>query len=354
VLIAGLVVGDRMRAAGGDDFTVAYVLAGSVAIAGVAQLAWLWFWIRRSGFRLRFRRPRLTPDVRELGVIILPAVFGAGVYQISQLLQIFFATSLPGGSVSHLNFADRLNQLPLGVIGIALGTAILPALSRHIGAGDREQADRVQSNAIELAMLLTLPAAAALIVCAPAFVTAFFLGGAFDADDAAITSAVLVALVAGLPAYVLIKVLTPAFFARKDTRTPVIAATVVLGFYIGFNLLMIDRLGVVGLASATAIGAWLNCVMLYAILHRRGDYALPAALASRLVRQLVATALMTGALLAMLPWLAPWFGGGVIERVASIGALVVAGMLVYFGAAALLGAIDRSKLALLVQRRKAE
>ncbi|MEO1167306.1 MAG: murein biosynthesis integral membrane protein MurJ [Pseudomonadota bacterium] len=349
VLIAALVIGSQIG--GGDTVFIAYLLAGGVALGGVVQLLWLWFWMRRSGFRLRFQRPRLTKDVKELGIIILPAAFGAGVYQISQLVQLFFATQLPSGSVSHLNFADRLNQLPLGVIGIALGTAILPALSRHIGADDKEQADRVQSNAIELAMLLTFPAAAALMLCAPAFVNAFFLGGQFDAEDARITSNVLAALVAGLPAYVLIKVLTPAFFSRKDTRTPVYAAAIVLVFFITFNALMIDRLGIVGIASATAIGAWLNVFMLYAILQKRGHYALNAPLVRRLFSQLLATGAMAALLYYLLPHLSDWFGGSVFERVVSIAALVSAGMLVYFGAAALTGAIDRSKITLLLKRK---
>jgi putative peptidoglycan lipid II flippase len=291
--------------------------------------------------------------VRELGVIILPATFGAGIYQIGQLVQLFFATQLPGGSVSHLNFADRLNQLPLGVIGIALGTAILPALSRHIGAGEKDQADRVQSNAIELAMLLTLPAAAALMICASAFVQAFFLGGAFDAEDARITSAVLTALVAGLPAYVLIRVLTPAFFSRKDTRTPVYAATVALAFFIGFNIAFIDALGIVGIATATAIGAWLNVALLYTILQMRGHYQLNVPLIRRLASQLLATGTMAAMLQVLLPHLSPWFAGGVFERTVSIGVLVLAGMLVYFGAAALTGALDRDKLALLLKRKAA-
>jgi putative peptidoglycan lipid II flippase len=353
VLIAALVTGDQLVGPEGDDVMIAYILAGAVAFGGVVQLAWLWFWIKRSGFRLRFQRPRFSKDVKELGIIILPATFGAGVYQISQLVQLFFATQLPGGSVSHLNFADRLNQLPLGVIGIALGTAILPALSRHIGAGDQTEADRVQSNAIELAMLLTLPAAAALMICAPAFVNAFFLGGAFDLEDARITSAVLTALVAGLPAYVLIKVLTPAYFSRKDTKTPVYAAAIVLTFFIAFNTAFIDRLGIVGIASATAIGAWVNVLILYVILQKRKFYRIDAGLAGRLVRQFLATAVMAAVLIALMPYLAPHFAGSVIARILSISALVSAGMLVYFGAATLFGAVDKSKVALLLKRKAA-
>src|SRR3546814_325506 len=163
---------------------------------------------------------------------------------------LFFATRLPQGSLTHLAMADRLNQMPLGVIGIALGTAILPALSRHIARNDAGAASKVQSDAIELAMLLTLPAAVALVICSQAFVSAFFVGGRFTPEDGIITGHVVIALVAGLPAYVLVKLLTPGFYARKDTKTPVKTALVVLLFNILVILVVIGPFGIVGLASA--------------------------------------------------------------------------------------------------------
>jgi putative peptidoglycan lipid II flippase len=331
---------------------VAYVLAVGVAVGGLVQLLWMYFWVRRCNVKLRLHRPRLTPEVKQLGLITLPAVFGAGVYQINQLVQLFFVTRLPNGSLSHLNFADRLNQLPLGIVGIALGTAILPTLSRFIGGGNREGADRIQSDAIELGMLLTLPAAAALAVCAGPFVTAIFLGGRFNATDAAITANVMVALVAGLPAYVLIKVLTPGYFARKDTKTPVYCAIAALLLFVVFNLLFIDRFGIVGLAGATAAGAWLNSFLLYAILVRRDHYRIDAKLGGRLLRQLVAAAAMVAVLLLLRPLLAPWFGGSIVERTLSIGALVLGGSLVYFGTAWTVGAIDKQRMAMF-RRKKA-
>jgi putative peptidoglycan lipid II flippase len=352
-LIVGLLVGDQLRGQSGDDTLVAYVLASAVTIGGVLQLLWLWFWTHRAGIRLRLHRPRLTPEVKELGIIILPAVFGAGVYQVNQFVQLFFVTRLPNGSLSYLNFADRLNQLPLGIIGIALGTAILPMLSRYIGGEDRKGADRIQSNAIELAMLLTLPAAAALAICADPFVNAFFLGGRFNAADAAITANVVVALVAGLPAYVLIKVLTPAFFARKDTKTPVWAAVAALLVFILFNLLFIDRFGIVGLAGATATGAWLNSLILYAILVRRDHYRIDPLLGGRLLRQVAATAAMVATLWPLRLWLWSWFSGSILERTFAIGVLIGTGALVYFGVAFMIGAIDKEKIAMFQRRRAA-
>lgn len=350
-LIAALLLGDQLRGTSGDDSIVAYVLAGGVAVGGIIQLLWMWFWIRRLGVRLRIRRPRLTPEVKELGIIILPAVFGAGVYQINQLVQLYFVTQLPSGSLAYLNYADRLNQLPLGVVGIALGTAILPALSRYVGGDDRQGADRLQSNAIELAMLLTLPAAAALAICAWPFVTAFFVGGRFDADDAIITSQVIVALVAGLPAYVLIKVLAPAFFARKDTRTPVYAALAGLIFFTLFNIFFIGRFGIIGLAAASAVSGWLNALVLYGLLAKRDLYRLNGELVGRLARQLVAAAVMALVLILVRAPLMDWFGGSIAERAIAVSTLVATGAIAYFAVAALTGAIDRERFAMFLRRK---
>ncbi|MEM6493298.1 MAG: murein biosynthesis integral membrane protein MurJ, partial [Pseudomonadota bacterium] len=195
---------------------VGFWLAVAVSVSGLLQLVWLTFFMRRAGFALSFGRPRLTARVKEMGVLIVPAIFGAGVYQISRFVDLAFYGVLPDGSISYMAYADRWNQLPLGVIGIALGTAILPALSRHIGKDEDTEAARLQSNAIELAMLLTLPSAVALFFTGTAFVQVFMQGQEFTPEDARITGLVVKALVIGLPAYVLIKVLTPNFFARKD------------------------------------------------------------------------------------------------------------------------------------------
>ena len=221
ILISGILLGKYLRGDSGDDHVVGYCLAAAVSLSGLAQLFYLIWASRRAGVRLKIAMPRFTPEVRQLGALILPATFGAGIYQISQLVDTFFATSLPQGSLTLLKLADRLNQMPLGIVGIALGTAILPMLSRHIHTGNLAESQRLQSNAFEIATLLTLPAAAALAVCAPAFVTAFFVGGKFKPDDGVIMAQIVVALVAGLPAYVVVKILNPGFFARTDTRTPV-------------------------------------------------------------------------------------------------------------------------------------
>src|SRR5687767_6699727 len=287
----------------------ARAMAIGVIAGGVLQFALCWVSMRRAGVRLRLKPPRMTPRVKELLILILPATLGGGIYYISQLFYVYFATSLPQGSLVYLGFADRLNQLPLAIIGSALGTAILPAISRHVGTGDRDGAARIQSQATELAMLLTLPAAVALAVTAGPIVAALFQGGRFSAEDAATTALVLSIIVAGLPAYVMIKVLTPGFYARKDMKTPVVVALVALTIGIAMNFALIDVIGITALAMTTALSAWVNALVLYVILVRRDHFRFEPWLASRLIRQLIAAAAMAAALYGVRELLEEFFAG---------------------------------------------
>jgi len=349
-LIAALVWGllqdgsEEARAATG------LLLSIAVSVSGALQVGWLWLWMRRAGFRLDALRPRITPRVREVGRLIVPAVFGAGIYQISRLVDLAFIRWLPDGSLTHLAMADRWNQLPLGIIGIALGTAILPALSRHLSQDRQGEARRLQSNAIELAMLLTLPAAVALFFTGHAFVQVFMQAGAFTAQDADITGTLVSALVLGLPAYVLVKVLTPNFFARKDTRTPVITAAIALMVTIAFNLAMVPRLGVYSLALAGALGAWVNTALLYAILARRGFFQIEARVLGRIARIALASALMGALLWAVMPLGAEYFTGTTLQRLGAIGALVALGLASFAATAWLLGLLDKATIERLWRR----
>jgi len=353
VMISGIVIGWYLRGDGGDDRIVAWSLAISLSLSGVVQLAYMWWSARRAGVRLKISAPRLTPEVKRLGMLILPATFGAGIYQISQLVDTFFATSLPQGSLTLLKMADRLNQMPLGIFGIALGTAILPMLARHIQTGDAREAQRLQGNAVEVGTLLTLPAAAALAICAPAFVSAFFVGGKMTPQDGAIMAQIVTALVAGLPAYVLVKVFQPAFFSREDTRTPVWIAAGALTINIALNFYVVPRYGIVGLAAATAITSTLNVLTLYAVLQLRGWFHFTGKLAGRIARQVAATAAMAALLAWIMPMMADRYGGSVIERVWSLSVLVISGMVVFFAAAWAIGALDKDLLQQLRRRRPA-
>ncbi|NTZ43153.1 murein biosynthesis integral membrane protein MurJ [Altererythrobacter sp. SALINAS58] len=352
VLIAAIGIGYWLRSGTEDLAITAYALAFGLFVAGVAQLAYMIWATRRAGVKLVMRRPKLSPEVKRLSYLILPATFGAGIYQISQFVDTFFATSLPQGSLTLLKFADRLNQMPLGIIGIALGTAILPMLARHIQTGDNREAQRLQSNAVEMALLLTLPGAMALAVCAEAFTTAIFLQGQMEPADVAIMANITVALVIGLPSYVLVKVFQPAFFSREDTKTPVWIAAAALAVNIAINFYVVPRYGIVGLAGATAFTATLNVATLYLILQMRGWFHWSWKLSSRILRQLVATAAMGAVLWLMMGVLAPYFGGSVLERVLSLSALILSGLIVFFGTAFAIGAIDKDLLAQLRRHKK--
>jgi putative peptidoglycan lipid II flippase len=354
-LIGGILAGYWLRETrGGGDVMVAYSQSIALALAGLLQLAYMAWATRKAGVHLKVTLPRFTPEVRRLGMLILPATFGAGIYQISQLVDTFFATSLPQGSLTLLKMADRLNQMPLGIFGIALGTAILPMLARHIHTGNAPEAQRLQANAVEVGTLLTLPAAAALAICAPAFVTAFFVGGKMTPENGVLMAHIVIALVAGLPAYVLVKVFQPAFFSREDTRTPVWVAAGALTINIAVNFMVVPVYGIVGLAGATAFTATLNVLTLYTILQLRGWFHFTFKLAGRIARQLLATAAMSALLWWLMPLLADRFGGSVIERVWSLAVLVGAGMAVFFATAYLVGALDRDLIAQLRRRRRPE
>lgn len=333
VLIAAL-----LAAQDGEVMTARW-LAWGVAAAGLLQFLWLLWACRRAGVRLRLRLPRFTPGVKRFFAMVGPAALGAGVYQISQLIDLFFASRLPQGSLSYLNYADRLNQLPLGVVGIALGTALLPALAAHIAKGEEAQAANIQNRAAEMALFLSLPAAAALMVLAGPLVSALYMGGRFSAQDAATTAAVLTGLAAGLPAYVLVKVLTPAFFARGDTATPVKTALAALGLNVALILLLIAPFGVAGLAWATALSAWFNCALLYWMLRRANAFRFDALFVRRVLAAVAASGLMAAALAAWLKTSGLGFTGGTLERLGAVLAAVGVGASVYFAAAALLGAM---------------
>ena len=237
------------------------------------------FLARAPGLALRLPLPRLTPGVRRTLAIMAPGTVGAGVTQLNLLISTALASTLPGGSVSYLYYADRLNQLPLGVVGIAVGTAILPPLSRHIRLGRSAEAVATQNRGLELALLLTLPAAVGLAVLATPILSVLFQHGAFGAADTAATAAALAAYALGLPAFVLVRVLAPAFFARHDTATPVKVAVAAMATNLCLTLVLMQFLAHVGIALATTAAGWVNALALLALLIRRRAFPVRRALA---------------------------------------------------------------------------
>ncbi len=349
VLIAGL-----LWSGGSDDVAAARVQALCVTLGGVAQLAWLMWSCSRAGVSLRLRAPRLTPQVRALLRLILPAALGAGAVQVNLLISTALAARFLGeGAVSWLYYADRLNQLPLGIIGIGVGTALLPTMSRLLGGGDAAGAVAQQNRAIELVLLLTLPAAAGLVVAAEPIIRVLFEHGQFGAADTAATAAALAGFALGLPAYVLIKVLTPGFHARSDTRTPVRVALASMLVNLVANLALVWPLGHVGIAVGTAIAAWMNAFTLWWLLRRRGQFALDQRARRLLPRLVLATTAMVISLLLLAPWLAVAPAAALPAQALMLGLLISAGGLAYLAAARLLGLFTLSAIfARLRARRK--
>jgi len=246
-----------------------------------------------------------------------------------------------------------LNQLPLGLIGIAIGTAILPALSRQISGADTKAASDTQNRAVELALFFAMPATAALIVSAIPIVHGIFEHGAFTAADTQGTAAVLMAFSAGVPAYVLIKVLTPGFYARSDTKTPLrLALWSMLVNLIG-NLILIWPLAHIGVGVATAISAWVNVALLWFTLRKRGHIAVDARLKQKAWRIVLAAALMGVALFFGNEIIEDQLGTGLWRRIAVLSVLVSAGGAVYALAILLFGAYRMQELKSLFRRRAA-
>ncbi|WP_423141931.1 murein biosynthesis integral membrane protein MurJ [Parablastomonas sp. CN1-191] len=324
-----------------------------VSLAGALQLLWLWWACRKAGVSLKLRRPRLSPEMKHLLSLIWPAAAGAGAVQINLVISTALAASLLAhGSVTYIYMADRLNQLPLGLIGIGLGTVLLPTISRQLGSGDERAALDTQNRGLELALLLSLPATVALVLCGEPIAAALFGYGKFTALDTHYTAQALAAFSIGLPSYILVKVLTPGFYARHDTKTPVRFAMASMAVNLVLNLALIRPLAHMGPPLATAIASTVNVALLYATLTRRGHFAPDARLRRRAPRLFAAALVMGAVLWAMQGLLTPYLHGSWWMRGAAMAVLVGAGALVYGLATLALGAFTRDDINLL-RRRKA-
>ncbi|MGD1935906.1 MAG: murein biosynthesis integral membrane protein MurJ [Candidatus Phaeomarinobacter sp.] len=310
-------------------------LVWGVSAAGLAQFAMLVWAAHRAGFMPRLRVPKMTPGVKRLVVLGIPGVIAGGIAQINLLIGTIIA-SLQDGAVSWLYYADRVYQLPLGVIGIAIGIVLLPDLARRLRADDEGGAMWSQNRAMEFSMLLTLPAAAALIAIPGPIIETLFERGAFDAADTLKTQMALAAFAVGLPAFVLIKVFSPGFFARENTVTPMRFAAAGIAVNISGSLILFYQIGFVGIAIATSMAAWVNAGLLWGRLAANGHYAADERLKKRLPMIVIASAAMGGLLWATATYAGPTAAammpnGWTAEAlgILALGALVAGGGLVY-------------------------
>ena len=327
-------------------------LIWAVPVAGVAQLALVWFAADRAGIRLRPGRPRLTPDMRRLVVIAVPAALAGGVMQINLLVGQQVASYFDK-AVGWLYAADRLYQLPLGVVGIAVGIVLLPDLSRRLKAEDHEGGRDAFSRAGELSLALTIPAAVALIAIPLPLVSVLFERGATGAADSAAIAMAVAIYGLGLPAFVLQKVLQPLYFAREDTRSPFRYAVVAMIVNAAIAIGLAPVIGWIAPAIGTTLAGWIMVWQLSRGARDMGDVArFDARFANRLWRICAASAVMGAALWAANLLLTPWLAIPYL-RVAVLAALIGIGVVAYGIAGQALGAFSLAELRGIVRRRKA-
>ncbi|MEP3332533.1 murein biosynthesis integral membrane protein MurJ [Sedimentitalea sp.] len=312
-------------------------LVWGVVIAGVAQLALLWVAAGRAGFRIRLQRPRLTPDLKRLAIIALPAMLAGGVVQINLLVGRQVA-SFYDGAIAWLSYADRLYQLPLGVVGIAVGVVLLPDLSRRLAAKDDDGARAALSRAGEVSLALTIPSAVALVVIPYPLISVLFQRGAFDTADATATALAVAVYGLGLPAFVLQKVLQPLYFAREDTRTPFRYAVVSMIVNVLVAVSMAYLLGYIGAAIGTTVAAWAMVLQLALGTRSMGDVTRFDDRFRRRIWRICAASVVMGLMLALCSMIlssalhmAGW-------RYLALAGVIGVGILTYFGVGHLIGA----------------
>ncbi len=318
-----------------------HAMAYGVLFAGFAQLAWLAMSARRAGVHFKAMRPRLDAKATKVFRLMGPGVVGAGVMHINLFADMIIASFLATGSISYLYYADRLNQLPLGVVGIAVGTALLPLLSKALAAGDKEKANDLFNRSMEYCFLLALPAALALMMFGALIVSTLFERGAFDAKDAAITAQVLTLYAIGLPAYIAVKVFSTLHWASEDTKTPVRIAIIGTSVNIALSIMLVGSLGVAGIAMATGLTGWLQVAMHWNAVQARGMVSFDDRLRfafPRIVGSSLLMVFLTGAFYALLSGFAPN-----LHQIIMLGFVVCFGMVTYGLSVILSGVIKAPK-----------
>ena len=306
-------------------------LALGVLIGGIAQFILVFWAVKRTGFLPKFKLPTLNADIGRFWRLALPAIFSGGITQINIFVGTIIASSA-SAAISYLYFADRLYQLPLGLIGIAIGIVLLPELSHHVSGGREKQAKQAMDKSLLFAMILTLPATIGLITLAHPLISTLFEHGAFDAKASKATANALIGFSFGLPAFVLIKLFQPGFFARKDTKTPTIFAAISLVANIALSLILFPFIEHVGIAIATSISAWLNVILLSLTLKKRNHFALDI---SQIKQQslIFLNAIIMGAIIIALTYLlnSPLSGElGFILQTLTLFTIIITGIIAYF------------------------
>lgn len=308
------------------DFTesTAHAISIGVCIAGAVQALWLIIMNIKAGTMPRLSRPKYNKDAQKMLRSFLPVALGAGVAQVNQLIDVIIATYYDN-AVSFLYYADRLYELPLGVIGIAIATALLPMLSKHIRAEEHEAANAAIDQALRFTALIGIPSTIGLIILANPIVRTIYQHGAFTEQDALAVVPALIAYSLGLPAFLIIKIFANCFFAAQDTKTPVKIAIICLITNLIFNLVLVQYFAHVGLALATTISGWVNATLLGTALYRRNIFRPTANLLALLAKICFCAVIMGAVTYGIYHWLAEWFTQAILWQAAGMALLLIAG-----------------------------
>jgi len=341
VLVSGLLIANYINF---DPVSVGRVLAWGVMFAGILQLGLLYYAASRQGFALRLKPPRPSPKVKKLLLLAAPLALTGGILQVNLLVGQIIA-SAQDGAIAILNYADRIYQLPLGVVGIAIGVVLLPELTRALSSSDHGEAQKLQNKSLEFALLLTLPAAVGLFFLPGPIIAMLYERGAFDQQTTVLTAAALAAFAIGLPSFVLQKVFQPVYFARFNMRAPMWFALASAITNIVGSLLLFPIYGHVGIAIATSIAGWVNAVLLIIGLSRSGNFSLAPATTSRLVKIFVASFAMGLMLYAGGDWIKLMMtDNGFLVRFIIVMAAIGAGAMLYFGLLIASGGVNIGEL----------
>ncbi len=333
--------------------TPAHALSYGVFIAGIVQLGWLVAICVRHDMLPPIVRPRLTRSVKTMLLLMAPAALGSGVQQLNLLVDVVIASHIAGG-VSYLYYADRITELPIGMIGVAVGTALLPMLSRQIKSGDHMAANDSMNRALELVLLFGIPCTGALFVIAEPIIRVLYQHGAFTAENMVATKTTLMAFSVGLPAFLAVKIFAPAFYANHDTKTPFKIAVTCVGVNLCFNLLLVFVFDMkyVGMALATSIAGWVNLGLMVIILRKRGQFAPDTFLKSRLIKMVAASLVMMAALTLIQPLFASYYEHHIAAKAFALTSVITLGILAYAAAILALKAYDIRLIKSLLLRRR--
>ena len=320
---------------------MAVFLCAGVSLAGVFQLTGGWFHLRRAGLGIGWHGPRLSPEIRRLGLYILPGMFAGGITQINAFVGSFIGSASPG-VVAQLYYADRIYQLPLGIVSMALGQTLLSQIARLLAQGDARGAVLAQARALEFALFLTLPASVGLYVAANPIVSVLFERGAFGADSTLATAGALQFYALGLPAFVMAKALQPMFFAAHQMRVPTLIAVLGAVLDVVCAYLMFASLLQSGIALAAALAGWFNAMALAVVLWHSGRLELGRDTASHLFCLALSALVMGGVVWILGVGLAPYFQAAQSSavKILALAALVCGGAMVFLASCWRLGCLN--------------